>query len=636
MPDDLPFELRTKLADRRGTLHFIAERDGEQLALTRYAPGDTKKRQATARQWATDPLLRNGQLLSVATITKKLEEAELAALPIIEDELSQDDDAAIGDPISSYFDDQQIIELAWSVELGRPDLIRYDRQFQTINRAPSIEMDGVSFCPPRCAASICTPGGSIPGAVLLPTESDEAGLDEDKLREDIHSFVHRYVELSDAAESLVVEYVALSWLHDGFDEVPYLAFKTSDVGRGKSRALETVGTLCYRPILCGGGSSAAATLRLIDTFGGTLLGDEYDQKASDLAAELTRIANQGFQRNRPLIRCVGEHNEPKPFRCFGPKVFALRKGFSDDATESRIISIRMRQRTRADVPINLPRAQFDCESLGLRNRLLSYRFARLGQIKINPEDADPRVEDRLNQIGLPLCAVAGDRGRHIVIDALLEQQTILAADRGDSLPGEILHAILQLAKPGGSVHPGDVANKINSQRAEAQGLEVDRLPKGERISSNKAGWILKVVLELPRERDRTGTSYKLDEARIGQLCQRFGVTPENLPHLQHCHAPHTLPRENTLFEAENADCGKCDNGGNVTGMPGDGDNHCHNTDPQSNIPAGWSPGSWASRLDELADKCEAEHPDESANYRRQAAKIRTTLETVNCDDDTDD
>lgn len=195
-----------------------------------------------------------------------------------------------------------------------------------------------------------------PGSVFVPTGFDVSGLDEDQLRSDIADFINRYVELPENMVEIAVNYVLLSWVFDKFDELPYLAFRSAHAGRGKSRALEIVGSLCYRPIVYGGGSTAAATIRLLNLFGGTLIADEFDQRNnSDLAAELTKIINQGFQENRPLLRCEGDKNTPKPCHVYGPKAFALRKGFADDASETRRISIRMTQRSRDDIPLSLPR-----------------------------------------------------------------------------------------------------------------------------------------------------------------------------------------------------------------------------------------------------------------------------------------
>lgn len=210
----------------------------------------------------------------------------------------------------------------------------------------------------------------------------------------------------------------------------------------------------------------AATLRLCDVFGGILVADEFCQRAnSELAQEIARILNQGFQRNRPLIKCTGDDNQPTAFSCFGPKLFALRTSLGDNATETRTIFIQMKQRTRKDIPISLPRAEFDRRALALRNRLLAWRFAILGRIKVDPTLADPRLEDRGNQIGLPLLSIAGPKTRETIVAALVEQQAALAADRADSLAGEILEVVFAIAELNDvgwhAVRPKDVAREFN-------------------------------------------------------------------------------------------------------------------------------------------------------------------------------
>ena len=423
---------------------------------------------------------------------------------------------------ASHVDDNLIVELAWNYDLKREDFIVFDRTTGKVSRC--VEVDTVSgpIMPPAGLRGIVTPDGEIGGMVLLPTASDRSAVDTMKLWIAVRAFINRYVQLPGEAMEVAVAFVFLSWVHDRFDEVPYVAFRTPERGKGKSRALETVGTLCYRPILCGGGSTAAAVLRLVDSLGGTLIADEFDQKHhTDLAAALTQILNQGFQRNRPIVKCVGDENRPKPFRCFGPKMFAFRLGFADDATESRTLSIRMRQRTRRDIPLNPPRRQFNNEALALRNKLLAWRFANFGKVKLNPGLADPRLEDRLNQIGLPLLAVApGQSTTSIIRMALRDMQRRIASDRLDTLAGEVWQSIVEMAKPGQIVRPGEVADRVNKRRGNSSGGRWA-------VGSEKVGRVLLHDLELERTRDAQGTCYRLTEERLAELRCRFdGVATE--------------------------------------------------------------------------------------------------------------
>ncbi len=386
MPHELPFDIEAHLADRRGGIHFVAERDGEQLAIGKYSIGDFAKRHQLAVKWAANQALQNGNLLTTMAIEAELERAEIPARTKLNELVAEEqDDKDSATEAASYVDADLIAELAWNDKTRRADFIVYDRTSGDVTRSDTVEVGGATLIPPRCSADITTPGGNIPGTVLLPCEHDETGLDEDQLRHEVEAFVRRYVDLSDHATKLCVEYVLLSWVFDAFDEVPYLALRTADIGRGKSRGLETIGALCYRAILCGGGSTAAATLRLLHFFGGTLVADEYDQRDTELAAELTKIINQGFQARRPLVRCAGEDNTPTAFRCFGPKLFALRKGFADDATESRIISIWMTQRRPGStVPISLPRAQFDQQGASAAEPIARLAVRQPGQSHHRP------------------------------------------------------------------------------------------------------------------------------------------------------------------------------------------------------------------------------------------------------------
>lgn len=557
----LPFsiELHVGRGDSVTAVATVPGSDGTSGCMERYRIGNGNMRRKIATLWAGNQTLCRGQDVSTESIAAALEQAELVAMQQVEEAGGKDESGA-DSPIeaASFVDDSIFAELAWSESTSAPDFIVYDRQTHETTRTELPEFEARRLVVPACWQSIVTAGSSDPGMIFVPTEADERGLDEDRLRADLLKFIRRYVELPPGADELAVEYTLFSWVFDGFDELPYLAFRTADSGRGKSRALETIGAVCYRPIFCGGGSTSAAMLRLVHTFGGTLICDEFDQrKDTDLASEIARILNQGFQRNRPLVRCEGDHNRPTPFRCFGPKIFALRKGLGDDATETRTISIRMRQRTRKSVPINLPRQRFDQEALLLRNRLLAWRFENLGKRPIDAVEIVEGLEDRLNQIGRPLMAVAATpEAKTSVIAALRAQQESVAADRSDSLAGEVFEVALAIGEVGGIVRPADVAREFNKRRAADEGIDVDKLR--DKLTAQKAGYMLKGVLELPKDRDRHGKFYRLTLDRVQQLRQRFGHPPEKPAQSATRHADETRHAENGLLDSASAVCADYD------------------------------------------------------------------------------
>ena len=131
--------------------------------------------------------------------------------------------------------------------------------------------------------------------VLFPLEAAEYE-SEQKLVEEIQSFIHCYVDVSPLFEQIASYYVLFSWVYDAFNELPYLRLR-GDAGSGKTRFLLTVGSLCYKPIFASGASTVSPLFRILDSMRGTLIVDEGDFRFSDEKAELVKILKQ-WQRER--------------------------------------------------------------------------------------------------------------------------------------------------------------------------------------------------------------------------------------------------------------------------------------------------------------------------------------------------
>ena len=71
--------------------------------------------------------------------------------------------------------------------------------------------------------------------VLFPSEPEEYGSEEELVKE-IRLLIHRYVDVSPLFEKIASYYVLFSWVHDGFNELPYLRVR-GDPGSGKTRFL---------------------------------------------------------------------------------------------------------------------------------------------------------------------------------------------------------------------------------------------------------------------------------------------------------------------------------------------------------------------------------------------------------------
>ena len=122
-------------------------------------------------------------------------------------------------------------------------------------------------------------------------------IDTLKLVEEIRAHIHRYVDMTASKEEFAAWYVIMTWVADRLRTVGYYRF-AGDTGTGKSRALDVVGRLCYKPMMLSGAVTPAPIYRLIRRFRGTLVMDEADFSDSTEKREVVTILNCGF-RKRP-------------------------------------------------------------------------------------------------------------------------------------------------------------------------------------------------------------------------------------------------------------------------------------------------------------------------------------------------
>ncbi len=134
--------------------------------------------------------------------------------------------------------------------------------------------------------------------VLLPSEPVEYG-SYDELIAEIRSYIHKYVDLSEQFEVVTAHYVLLTWLYDQFNELPYLRVR-GDYGTGKTRFLQVVGAICYKPIFVSGASTVSPIFHLLDTFRGTLILDEADFRFSDCQRR-SNFASAGRSNNPSVL-----------------------------------------------------------------------------------------------------------------------------------------------------------------------------------------------------------------------------------------------------------------------------------------------------------------------------------------------
>lgn len=309
------------------------------------------------------------------------------------------------------------------------------------------------------------------GCVLLPSAIGEY-TDKAALLADIKAFIHRYVDLSPLFEDIAAHYVLLSWVHDAFNDLPYLRFR-GEFGTGKTRALLAIGSISYKPFFASGASTVSPIFHILHEFGGTLVLDEADLRFSDATADLTKILNNGNMKGLPVLRTMtNRHRElnPQAFKVFGPKLIAMRESFADEALESRFLTEETGNRPlRDDISIHLPDAM-KTEALHLRNKLLSWRFVAYHQAVIDPLRMVEGISPRGNQTALALLSLVDDSALRDAIGSHLAMGEVRAAAKRASLPHIAMVSVLTelfRSAPRPYLPLRDVADRFNQDQMSA-------------------------------------------------------------------------------------------------------------------------------------------------------------------------
>ena len=282
--------------------------------------------------------------------------------------------------------------------------------------------------------------------VILPSKTEEYGTEED-LELEIECFIKAWLDISDEHLQKATWYVMLSWVLDNLHTIPYLR-ALGDYGTGKTRYLDVIGGICYKPMFVGGAVRAAPIYRVIDLWRGTSIFDEFTLGKSDETQDIIQILNNGYQRGKPVLRCDSNNFEKvKAFDPFGAKILATRKEFYDKALESRCITEIMTTTPRSDVPIDLTENFFK-QRHELQNKLLLYRFKNWEQIKIDDTISIdfgqilPRIKQSLSPF-ISLFQYDNERLKKF-IDYVRDYNKKIVEENSSSMDGQIVNAYFEL------------------------------------------------------------------------------------------------------------------------------------------------------------------------------------------------
>jgi 5S rRNA maturation endonuclease (ribonuclease M5) len=370
------------------------------------------------------------------------------------------------------------------------------------------------------------------GIIQLPSDLGEA-METPELVQRIRETIHKYVDLDVFYEFLAAYYVLFTWLYDAFETLPYLRF-LGEPGTGKSRTLQVVGAMCYRPITATGAATVSPMFRLMDRYRPTLLLDEGDFANSDETALVIKMLNVGYQERQAVILRAGPQDDgfsPEGFKVYGPKLIATRSKFDDWALESRCLTKHFDAPTlREDIPIDLPRSFWREEALEIRNLLLRWRMEHWQpEIELSYEGIDHSLEPRLNQVSIALMTLVDDPDLKADLQALMkrfDEQLIL--ERSNTLECKVLEAILFLREEDGSeadLSMKSITARVNDLMDWENHREI-RTPEDRQnaLKPRSVGHIVK-KLGLPKTRDpRTRRIAVLwDEDRMKRLRRRYGL-----------------------------------------------------------------------------------------------------------------
>lgn len=360
------------------------------------------------------------------------------------------------------------------------------------------------------------------GVILFPSQARTYESEEEILKE-IQTFIHKYLDISEVFEQIATYYVLFTWMFDRFNEVPYLR-AIGDFGSGKSRFLQAIGILCYKPVFTGGATTPSPIFRIVNEVHGTLIVDEADFKFSDMTSEIVKILNTGYQKGMPVLRSEGKGTfEVKAYDVFCPKIVATRETFSDKALESRFLVEEMGAgKLRTDIPRTLDEGFYQ-DGENIRNKLLMWRLKNYFEPIEHNQEIIEGIHPRLNQIVMPLLSIIKDKAiREHLKTFIVRYNTELVADRGLSWESDIVFAVLKLE------YELKVHEITVKQITDEVNKEIDITD--DTLQARKVGWYLRSKLQLKPYKTRKGfvLSFKENRKRLDMWKERFGITDADI------------------------------------------------------------------------------------------------------------
>lgn len=411
----------------------------------------------------------------------------------------------------------ELYEMVFNRAENKTSFFKIDKSGKLECFLEEVEIDGKKYRPLPPEYNLVDKNVILFPSLATPYTNEEEILSE------VQNFIHKHLDISEVFERIATYYVLFTWLFDKFNEVPYLR-AIGDFGSGKSRFLQAIGILCYKPVFTGGATTPSPIFRIINEVKGTLIIDEADFKFSDMTSEIVKILNTGYQKGMSVLRSEGKGTfEVKAYDVFCPKIVATRETFSDKALESRFLVEEMGAgKLRADIPRTLDE-NFYKDAEHIRNKLLMWRLKNFFEPIERRQDLIEGIHPRLNQIVMPLLSIIKDEAiRNQLKTFIIQYNAELVADRGLSWESDIVFAVLKLE------HELELKEVTVKQITDEVNKETDLTD--DTLQARKVGWYLRAKLQLKPYKTRKGyvLSYKENRKRLDMWKERFGITDADI------------------------------------------------------------------------------------------------------------
>jgi len=386
-----------------------------------------------------------------------------------------------------------------------------NRTIATLKEAAIIDAAGlVDAAFPRPA----TDGDAKQGQAVTAKDPEpwpEPVPDGAALLQEVRDFLARFIVLPAGADDVLASFALHTYAVAAFEAVAYVVLHSPVRRCGKTRALEILELLVWRPwqtvVL-----STAVLFRSIERDAPTVLLDEAEvvRGRGEAAENVRALLNAGYKRGGTVRRCVGDDQELRDFRVFCPKVFALI-GKLPPTTFDRCIAIAMQRRKRGQEKVDALRRKRIAPAAE-RLRRMARRWAQdaITDLAAAAPALPDFLDDRQQEIWEPLFAVAEVAGGTWP-GRLTEAARILSGTRevGDDVKAGLLADIWAIfaERDAPAIFSADLAETLAAMEGRRWGEWGKR---GKPITPNGVAELLAdfgIVSRTVRIGDRTAKGY---------------------------------------------------------------------------------------------------------------------------------